>query len=302
MDRIVVRTLPNGKVGKLSPYHVCLKGLEQAVLCRDEEDYDALIKVLCVSARRKNVIIIIYGAVSNHCHIATLAVSIEDADAFARDIKKVYSMWMKNKYGERNILRRIEIKSLYLDTDWYARNVLAYIPKNALDNGCKIHEYRWSGYRAMFAGELGPGLTTVSGLNRRECKRIMHTGDKLNDVPWLLNERGELEPKSFCDYRYLEQAFNHDPAFFLKTIGGQDSSELRYRLEVKPYLRITDEELLAIANETCQRWFGALPAAISIERKTRVATYLLHTHKTSINQLARVLQIPRGLLSRIQRR
>ena len=30
----------------VQPFHVCLKGLEQAILCRDDEDYDTMVKVI----------------------------------------------------------------------------------------------------------------------------------------------------------------------------------------------------------------------------------------------------------------
>lgn len=35
-----------------------MEGLERTILCRDEEDYDAMVKILCVSARRKIVVMI----------------------------------------------------------------------------------------------------------------------------------------------------------------------------------------------------------------------------------------------------
>ena len=293
MQRIAIRTLPDGSIRKVYPYHVCIKGLEQAILCREAEDYDAMVKVICLSARRKNVIVIIYAVISNHCHVAILAASQKDADAFAYDLKKVYSMWFSRKYQERNVLHRITVRALYLDTDWYVRNALAYIPRNALDNGCNIHEYPWSGYRAMFSRELPKGLIPVSSLSRRECRAFLHTGDKLDQVPWLINSDGQLEPRSFCDCLYLEQAFNNDQAFFLKTIGGQDTAQMKYDLEEKPYKMVSDSEMQKVADEVCLRWFQAKPAEISTERKTRVLSYLYHSRKTTVVQLSRVLQLPR---------
>lgn len=302
MERVAIRTLPDSRVLRIFPFHICIKGLEQAVLCRDAADYDAMVKVLCVSAWRNNVIVIIYAVVSNHCHVAILAASQKDADAYARDIKKVYSMWFSNKYQERNILRRIEVQALYLDSDWYVRNVLAYIPRNALDNGCNINEYLWSGYRAMFCKDIPGNLTPVAKLTTRECRAFLHTGDKLNKVPWLLNQDGQLDPRSFCDYRYLEQAFNGDQAFFLKTIGAQNTAEMHYKLEEAPYKKVTDTEMLKVAEETCQQWFNALPTDISTDKKARVISYLFHSRKTSIAQLARVMQMPRDQISRLLRR
>ena len=299
MQRVAIRTLPNGTLCKVYPYHICIKGLEQAVLCRDPEDYDAMVKVICVSAWRKNVIVVIYGVVSNHCHVAILAATQKEADAYAHDLKKVYSMWFSKKYQERNILHRIDVRALSLDNDWYVRNVLAYIPRNALDNGCNVHEYKWSGYRAMFSQVPLDEMTPVASLSRRACRAALHTGDELTGVPWLLNEAGELEARSFCDYRYLEQAFNEDPAFFLKTIGSQNTAQMKYDLEEKPYQMVTDAEMLKVVEETSLRWFEAKPADISTDRKARVLSYLYHSRKTTVAQLARVLQMPRDQIARL---
>ena len=73
MERSVVRKMPDGSTRRVEPYHVCLKGLETAILCRDDEDYDVMVKVLAVCARRHNVIIVTYSVVSNHTHAAALA-------------------------------------------------------------------------------------------------------------------------------------------------------------------------------------------------------------------------------------
>lgn len=88
MQRMAIRTLPDGTVSKVYPFHVCLRGLEMDVLCRDDDDYDAMVKIICVSGRRHNVIVIIYGVVSNHAHVAVLAARQEHVDNYACDLKK----------------------------------------------------------------------------------------------------------------------------------------------------------------------------------------------------------------------
>lgn len=105
MRRIVSRVLPDGTVGNVQPFHICLEGLEQAVLCRDDKDYDAFVKIICVAARRKNVIVVIYVVVSNHSHVTILALSQADADAYGEEVKKMASMWVSGRYGERKIGR-----------------------------------------------------------------------------------------------------------------------------------------------------------------------------------------------------
>ena len=150
------------------------------------------------------MIVIIYAVVSNHCHVAVLAVSQRDADAFGQEIKKLYAMWFNRKYGGKATLRGVDVKAILLDNDWYVRNALAYIPRNALDNGCSINNYRWSGYRAMFAPEdLQPNTRAVASLSKRERESILHTGDNLVDVKWLIDDNS---PRVMLpDSEYLKQ-------------------------------------------------------------------------------------------------
>lgn len=269
-----------------------MKGTESSVLCRDDDDYDALVKIIAVSSWRKNVIVVIYIVVSNHCHVVVLSPSQVEALAFGEEIKRVYSMWFSRKYGERGVLRRIQTSAIWLDSDWYVRNALAYVPRNALDNGCNVDEYRWSGYSAMFRkADISSGRL-VSGLTRREKERLLHTGEDLSSVGWMLDSAGRLIPTSFCDSKYLEQAFEGSQAFFLKTIGSLNPAEMSQKLVDSPRTRVTDGELLKSVEELSNRWFGSGLAGLSVERKLRLLPYVFRTRKTSSHQMARVLGLP----------
>ena len=238
MRRTVERRLPDGTIRTVQPFHISMEGLETAILCRDDKDYDALVKILCVAAKRKNVIVVIYVVVSNHCHAGLLATSQTSADEYGQEVKRIYSMWFTRKYGENNVLRRVDIKAIILDSDSYVRNALAYIPRNAIDNGCNVNEYEWSGYRAMFSGRNGVNGVRVKLLTKRDRERLMHTGDRLTDTEWVLDDKNRLIPASWCDTDYLEQAFEHDAAFFLKAIGNQNSAEMHQKLVENPREKI----------------------------------------------------------------
>ena len=301
MNRVVRRKMPDGSVRYVQPYHVSMEGQEKVVLCRDAEDYDAMVKIICVCARRKNVIVIIYAVVSNHSHVAILAICQKDADSFGEEIKRMYSMWFNKKYGRTGVMRKVDVEALLLDTDWYTRNALAYVPRNALDNGCCVNEYPWSGYRAMFSREpsVCSSLRPVASLNKVEKRAVMHTGDSLREVPWLVDAEDHLSPGSFCDHEYLEQAFENDQAYFLKTIGGQNSAEMRHKLIEGPRNRLTDNEFLKVAEETSQRWFASSVDRLSLERKIRLIPYLYRTMKTTVPQLSRVFGLGREEVTRI---
>ena len=297
MRRIVSRVLPDGSTRYVQPFHVCLEGLEKAVLCRDDKDYDAFVKIICVAARRKNVIVVIYTVVSNHSHVTILARCQADADAYGEEVKRMASMWVSGRYGERKILRRTDMKAPCLDSDWYLRNTLAYVPRNALDNGCNVNDYPWSGYRAMFRGDVAPGfpgaVRRVGDMTRRVQRDLFHTGENLSEVPWLVDSDGRLIPESFCDTDYLEQAFNYDQVYFIRTIGEVNVAEMRQRLvDVLRTMR-TDGEVLKDATAEADRWFKTELSALSLLQKTRLIPYFNRTRKTTVKQLARVFGLSR---------
>ena len=130
-ERITTRQLPDGFVSKVYPFHISLEGMESVVLCRTPDDYDTMIKYFHVCTWVNNVLVIIDVAMSNHGHLAVLAMDLDSARRAGESIKKNYSQYFTWKYGERRTLLRADVNVQYLDSDWYLRNTLAYIPRNA---------------------------------------------------------------------------------------------------------------------------------------------------------------------------
>lgn len=284
----VQRILPDGQPASVKPYHISFEGLETCIICRDEEDCDTLVKCIAVCAYRKKVIVIIYAVVSNHAHIAVLAPSLKAANAYAAETKRTYSQLFQRKYGENSTLRHTDVKVQAIDTDWYLRNALAYIPRNAYDNGAKnLQDYKWTGSRAFFRKTMPPGLKRVREMTTREWRELFHTGDKLGNVPWMVNNNGELEPFSFCDTKYLEAAFNNDEAFFYKSIGSVNVPEMTQKLVVNPRKRLTDSEFLKEIEQLSQRWYSLGVAQLSRTQKAHLIPYVNHTILTGIPQLSR---------------
>ena len=266
-ERICFRTLPNGHVRKVYPYHVSLEGMAKLVLCRDEEDYDVMVKYIFLCARRKNVIVIIYIAMSNHGHATILATGQDDADAFK--------------------------------VEWL-RNALAYVPKNALDALSRVEDYRWSGYRGMFCqGKAPAGIRKAWTLTRREKEACFHTHDSLDGVPWLVNAEGELEPASACDHEYLESAFGYDQAYFLRTIGTVNMAEMHQKLVDNPRQRQNDTEMLKTIESISQGWFKCGLLDLPLEKKARLLPYIYRSFRTSIAQLARCFGLDPDKVSRM---
>lgn len=303
-ERNPYREFPDGSIRRLHPFHISLEGLETRILCRDNEDYDVFVKIICVCCRRKGVVLVIYSVVSNHAHGVVLATCQEAADDCAEEIKRIYAMYFSKKYGDNSVMKGVDAKALWINTDWYLRNALAYDIRNAMDNGAQcVQSYKWTGFRGMFCnGKCRNPIKKVRDMSKREIRRIMHTGDDLSDVRWIVDENGELEPASICDWNYLEGAFLHDQSFFLKSIGTVNTAEMNEKLIDSPRRKRKDEEFLRTVEEISQNWYNTSVHFLSTEKKARLISYIKHSIRTDIPQLCRTFEIDRETMERLLRK
>ena len=299
-QRIVMRELPDGRTCKVYPFHISLEGMESQLLCRDDSDYDHLEKSVYIAALKTNCLVIIAIAMSNHAHAAVLATDLEQAASAGELIKKRHSQYLRWKYGDLKILSRTDLSVKYLDSEWYVRNALAYIARNALDTGSRIEDYPWSGYRGMFVqGRCPAGIRKVAEMSRREREAIFRTHTDLSHVPWLVNSSGQVEPASACDHAYLESAFAHDQAFFLKTIGTLNAAEMQQKLVLSGRERQTDTEMYAIISHLADKWYHKDRQSLTPEVKASLIPYLYRSYKTTVPQLARCLSMSRELVEKL---
>jgi len=299
-QRIVTRTLPDGSVAKVYPFHLSLEGLESNLLCRDEEDYDVVEKFMYVSAWKCNVLVVSHVVMSNHGHQCVLAPSMEHVHHMAENLKQRCSMHIASKYGEHNVLLGTSADVQLLDNDWYVRNALAYIPRNVMELGVRPENYPWCNYRALFVnGASADGVQKVSALSRREKEALMHTHHDLSRVPWHLDRDGHLVPVTCCDWQYQEAAFGHDQSFFLKTVGALNYAEMEQKLVQNHRLMRPDAAFLLTVDELADRWFQRKPFELTIEQKIRLVPFLYHCYHTTVPQLARCLRIERSEVKRV---
>lgn len=302
MLRAVVREMPDGSTRYVYPFHLSLEGLEKAIICRDEEDYDVLVKYIFLCGLKKNVIIVTYVVVSNHLHVVLLSRNEKEALAYGDEVRRRYAMWFAHKYHERNLYHGKCVDVQWIDTDWYLRNAIGYVFRNALDNGGNIENYRWSGYRALFCGGRCAVRTRPADmLTKRERERIFHTNDSLAGTGWLINSSDELEPVSACDYSYAEEAFNGSQAFLLKTIGLVNMAEMEQKLVDAPRTRMLDGEFFKQVSSISDRWFHKPVSELSMTEKMRLIPYISRTSNTSVAQLARAFGLERDRKSAILR-
>ena len=210
-------------------------------------------------------------------------------------------MLFRFKYGESKVLKDTDVCVQALDNYDYLRNALAYIPRNAFDNGAaSISDYKWTGFRACFKKtQESFGAKKVSDMTVRERKRVFHTEEDLSSTGWIVNANDELEPGSFCDIDYLEWAFRRDEAFFLRLVGGVNVAEMTEKLVLAPRTMKTDEEFFREVNVISQKWFTCALRDLSRTQKVRLLPYVYRTMKTTVMQMARAFGMEREEIRRL---
>ncbi len=282
------------------PFHINFEGMRTALLCKDDEDYGCFVKYIFICAQRNNLTVVSYAVVSNHAHILALAPDKGSCYGFSDDLKRIYGMYFTQKHREESPMAGNRVLPLEIRSDKHLRNVMAYIPRNAEDNGGQISEYPWSSISAYFQGRDGyaPGRK-VSRMPTREAKRVFRTNMSLKRLPWEVDGNGDLIPASACDHRYLEEAFLHDEAFFLRLIGSVNVSEMQETLVVAPRTRLRDNEFRREAENLSQDWFKVRLSDLSREKKVRLIVHMDRIRRCGIPQLARIFGMEREEIAQL---
>ncbi len=288
-QRICKRVLSDGSVASMFPFHACTKGLEDRVIFRDEDDLRTGYNLIPICARRANVIVVSECVLSTHLHTMILARSYSDAERFIESVKRSASKILAEKYGPGPLyFHGIEARPIYLEDNTHVRNTLCYIPRNSLDMGIKVDEYRWSSYKAMFSQKKPcPSARKVSDMTTRETRAIFKVGDILKDVPWMITEDGRIEPESFCDIRYAEEAFNNDLSYFTKILGLTDDDQMEEMLVRKPTRLMTAEELMKEIEVEGLRRYGIGASLLTRSQKIPLVKRIYYSSRVTPAQLAR---------------
>lgn len=301
-QRIPTRRLPNGDIAAVYPFHICTKG--EKVVFRNTDDLRMAFNFLPICALRSNVIIVIQCVLNTHFHCIILARSYEDARSFGNCFKKSVSMCLARTYGIKlDHFRDVDSKPILLEDDRYLRNAICYVLANALDAGGTVDSYPWSGYRALFCGGCVSGkVSKVSDMTRRMVRKILRADINLKNVSWMINDQEVLEPASFCDWRYVEDAFYGDISFFTRILGITDRDQMDCMMIEDHLKRKSLNELKADVEERCMRRYGKTIPHMTRSQKIPILKLVNHTNKASVKMLARCFEMPDMEVSTILKR
>ena len=301
-NRIIETTDKFGNRVKMYPFHISSPGLDRLIF-KSEGDLSIASNFIIIQALRFGVRVIAFIVMNNHLHVLILAPDYVSAQRYADGLKQVlsHSLSVKNQEHEHTFLN-IDFKPLLIHDDYHLRNTICYIPRNSLDTGIKVEDYKWSSYRAYFRGGSIPETSVkVNDLPKRHIRRILRTDMDLSSTGWYIDGQGMLEPVTTCDWRYAEAAFFNDLSFFMRVMGGVKDAGMEQVNVINRYKKLNDKDFYKIISKRSQEMFNASPADLVMEQKIRLIKILYYSYCTTVPQLARCLATPKEQVASILR-
>lgn len=234
-------------------FHVYTKGLEEALVFRDREDFVAgmnLVAVVCFSV---NVRLLAFVLMSNHVHFVVKG-SRAEAERFITLYKNLMSRYLRGRYGCAAFLRRVEtsVMPVECENDGLKR-LIAYVLNNPVKAGimCVPQGYEWSSARCYF-NSMDNTLDTrmVGEFGVDEARALFHSKKKL-PADWRVCSSGYVTPESYIDVGEVEKCFGTCRSFeyFL-------SSSLSVRKSISENVTFSDAVLEAAMGELLDKKYG----------------------------------------------
>lgn len=283
-------------------YHVCTNGQETQTIVMDKEDFKVAHNYLALAGWKTGIEILAFVIMSNHVHIMIICKDRNLAVRYIRSFKKLYSMYLSQKYDMSEALRGIEDSISLIDSISYFRNCVAYILRNALcARICKrIEDYPWSSYPCYFNMQAHEGAGRISDLRIRERRMVLKTRMDLSECPYRVNSEGMIEAKSFVRYDIVEKAFASSGKFFLASLGTCNDAKMEYEMTCKPLVRVNDKELAEVIEALTEKRFeGKKISGLTQSQKCSIIKNIYFNNKTTIPQLSRILGLPKGIVRQI---
>ena len=134
-------------------HHVIMRGIEQGVIFRDDDDRKAFMSRMGDLAKSSGTGIYAYALMSNHVHILLKSGSM-GLSTFMRRLLSGYAQYFNLRHHRVGHLFQNRYKSIICQEDAYFEKLVAYIHLNPLKAGIvssfdELVRYPWSGHADM---------------------------------------------------------------------------------------------------------------------------------------------------------
>jgi len=141
-------------------HHVLQRGGHGQAICRDPEDFQALLDSLQAASRQHHVAVHGYVLLADHFHLLLTPETERALPLMMQALGRQYVRHFNQRYVRRGTLWEGRFKSTVLqDTQWLAGAVFMDLHPQRTENGAPASGYHWSSYR-HYAGTSPDKLIT----------------------------------------------------------------------------------------------------------------------------------------------
>lgn len=266
--------------------------LETRLWFLDDDDFKTGMNYVATVAFLLGVRVIAFILMSNHVHFV-LECTREQAVRFITEFKRLYSRYLNQKHGTKELLRDngVDIQELRLGDESLER-AIAYVQMNCVAANICLEPaaYPWGTGRTYFqvSAKRGQCLGTLSA---RKKNKLLHS-KMILPAGWMLGEDGYILPESYVPVKFVESLFRSPRRmqYFL-----QNSSKAKRVLDriEKDLPAFRDQVILAAIPDLCHSLFQKRSIEeLDIPQKTELARQIRYRFSADIHQIARVSGMP----------
>ena len=281
-------------------YHVSSEALEKNDIFHSREDFVTAMNDVALCVLKYDVMILCFCLMSNHFHFV-LKGSYQECYAFMSEFKRLCAIRMRDRNGEVNGLKDVELHFDLLDTQEYLENAIAYVLRNPLSARIIMmpYYYEWSSASAYFRGtvqEYGIRLNTLSLRRRREILRSRNP-----EVPdnYMLNAQGFICPSCYVAVEEVEKIFYH-PSRLMMALAKRVENEFEIASGASDRIVLSAEELKTQVLQLIRIEYGVSSLSqLSADDRLRLCLQLKRNFNASVKQIARVLRLSQSLVASV---
>lgn len=276
-------------------FHFSTDGKYVDVMFADEEDFRQGMNRVYILSRKYHIVIIAFVLMDTHIHFLLWGEE-DECKRFVHEYVRRTSMYISEKYGERNKFRTVPIDKQVVDTDYYLKIVICYIVKNPPVGGIGSMgwDYPWSSGPLYFRKHNSwaapkwclSDLPRLGKVTTREYYSLFRTNEYYEDNPRMID--GIVFPGEYVPYELVERIFKTVKSYnyFLSKTKEQDVEAHGGSIS---RLSIPIQEMAQNKAEVCEQLFGVKTVrSLDTAKRLRLARTLKSKYNCSTKQLARL--------------
>lgn len=268
----------------------------------DREDFKAGMNRVFTVGRKYRLFILAFVLMDTHVHFVIWG-DFDKCNKFIHEYIRVTSIYIQNKCGERNKLKRVSISHQKITDDYYLKSAICYVLKNATNAGMNFLacDYPWGSCPLYFRSKgywSSPLFTTDlynlnqkhSNLNQmcvRDRRTLLKTrhNDQAEDIEII---DGIVYPGEYIPYKSVERIFKTAKSFsfFMNRTKEEDIEKVEGTIS---RLSIPIQELRQHREEICRSLYGNKTIRqLSAEERLKIVQIMKGKLHSSPKQIYRV--------------